>query len=73
MEKVAGTAELSRDGSLHGKAAAVQERVALLPDYNLPESESAGGNILSGLVGTGLVLVLCALGGGLMRLRRKSA
>ena len=47
--------------------------MALLPDYNLPESESAGGNILSGLVGTGLVLVLCALGGGLMRLRRKSA
>ena len=73
MEKVAGTAELSRDGSLHGKAAAVQERVALLPDYNLPESESAGGNILSGLVGTGLVLVLCALCGGLMRLRRKSS
>ena len=73
MEKVAGTSELSRDGSLHGKASAVQERMALLPDYNLPESESAGGNILSGLVGTGLVLVLCALGGGLMRLRRKSS
>ena len=73
MEKVAGTAELERQGPLHAGAANVQERTALLPDYNLPESESAGGNILSGIVGTGLVLVLCVLGGGLLRLRRRPA
>ena len=73
MEKVAGTAELERQGSLYAGAANVQEKTALLPDYNLPESESAGGNILSGIVGTGLVLVLCVLGGGLLRLRRQPA
>ena len=49
----------------------VQERVALLPDYNLPGSESAGGNILSGLVGTGLVLGLCVVVGALFRRRAR--
>jgi len=71
MERVAGTAELERSGALYKDAADIQEKTALLPDYNLPESESAGGNILSGLVGTGVVLVFCVLVGGVLRMRRK--
>ena len=62
MERVAGTAELERSGSMHEKAAEVQEKVAVLPGYALPGSDVAGGNVLSGLLGTGLVLVLCAVG-----------
>lgn len=62
MERVAGTAELERKGVVHLKAAEVQDKVALLPDYSLPDSESAGGNMLSGFLGTGIVLVLCAVG-----------
>ena len=67
MEKVAGTAELERADAIHSRAAEVQDSIALLPDYNLPDSESAGGNMLSGFVGTGLVLLLCVLGGTLFR------
>jgi cobalt/nickel transport system permease protein len=62
MERVAGTAELERTGTLHSVASGTQEKVAILPDYALPNSESVGGNILSGLVGTGFVLLLCACG-----------
>lgn len=73
MEKVAGTSELERKGSIYDGAANVQEKTSLLPDYNLPDSESAGGNMLSGVVGTGAVLLLCVLGGGLLRMRRRPA
>ena len=62
MERVAGTAELERSGSMHAKAAEVQEKIAVLPDYALPDSDAVGGNVLSGLLGTGLVLALCAVG-----------
>ena len=62
MERVAGTAEIERSGPVHAKAAEAQEKVALLPDYSLPGSDAAGGNILSGLLGTGSVLLLCAAG-----------
>ena len=71
MEKVAGTAELERTDSIHSSLADVQDKIALLPDYNLPDSESVGGNILSGLVGTGLVLGLCVLCGALFRRRAR--
>ncbi len=70
MEKVAGTSELESSGDLHSEAAAVQEKTALLPDYNLPESESAGGNILSGVVGSLIVLAICCLACGALNLRR---
>lgn len=70
MERVAGTAELERDGALHSGAARLQETSSLLPDYNLPGSEAAGGNILSGVVGTGAVLVLCVAGAYLLRKRQ---
>jgi cobalt/nickel transport system permease protein len=72
MERVAGTAELEYPGTIHSGAANVQEKVSLLPDYALPDSESVGGSILSGVVGTGLVLVLCVAGAFAVR-RRPSA
>ena len=72
MERVAGTAELEYPGTIHSGAANVQEKVSLLPDYALPDSESVGGGILSGVVGTGLVLVLCVAGAFAVR-RRPSA
>ena len=62
MERVAGTAELERSSVMHLKSAQLQEKVSVLPDYALPDSESVGGNILSGLLGTGVVLVLCVAG-----------
>ena len=73
MERVAGTSELQRSGKLHSAAAQAQENVAILPDYALPGSEGVGGNVLSGLLGTGAVLVLCAAGAFLARRRRQEA
>ena len=73
MERVAGTAELERPGAMHSKAAKVQEKTALLPDYALPDSDAVGGSILSGLLGTGGVLVLCVAGAYAVRRRRVEA
>ena len=73
MERVAGTAELERTGAIHSKAAQVQEKVSLLPDYALPDSDAVGGSILSGLLGTGVVLAICAVGAFMVRRRRLEA
>lgn len=73
MERVAGSSELERSGKLHSAAAQMQEDVAVLPDYALPGSGGAGGNIISGLLGTGAVQVLCAAGAFLARRRRQGA
>lgn len=73
MERVAGTAELESRGALHAGAEKIQEKVSLLPDYSLPSSDTAGGNILSGLLGTGIVLALCAAGAFVVRRRRLGA
>ena len=70
MERVAGTAEIERTGALHSAAADAQEKVAVLPDYALPGSEAIGGNVLSGLLGTGVVLLLCVGGAYAVRMRR---
>ena len=43
------------------KAAAVQEKTSLLPDYNFDGSDSAAGTSVSGLVGCALVAALAAI------------
>ncbi len=73
MERVAGTAELEKTGTLHSGAAKIQEKVSLLPDYSFPASDAAGGNILSGLLGTSIVLALCAAGAFILRRKRIGA
>jgi len=48
-------------------AAAVQESTSFLPDYAFPESDSAAGTTVSGLVGSaivaGVAVLICAAGG----------
>ena len=48
-------------------AAAVQEKTAFLPDYAFPDSDSAAGTTVSGLLGAGIVAAaavgICLLGG----------
>jgi hypothetical protein len=73
MRRVAGTTELDRAGAAHLKASQVQDKVAVLPDYALPDSDAIGGNVFSGLLGTGIVLALCAAGAyGIGRRRAKA-
>ena len=65
------------DSSTAERAAAIQESTALLPDYAFPQSESAVGTSVSGIVGSVIVAafagVLYLLIAGRRRLRKKEA
>lgn len=79
ITKVVGTAELvPPDSRLHTFFAAVQERVAILPDYAFKKpvangqvasegSEHAGGTSFAGIVGVGITLMLLMAGGVLLK------
>ena len=41
------------------KAGSIQEKTSFLPDYAFPDSESAAGTTVSGIVGAAIVLGLC--------------
>lgn len=63
-------------GSAADAAAAIQEKTALLPDYAFPDSDSAAGTSVSGLIGSALVAALAAaicLIGGFFRQKRHKA
>lgn len=61
MERIAGTAELEAPAdAAHAKAEEIQTSTSFLPDYAFPESEAASGTVVSGIVGSLMVLVLCA-------------
>lgn len=59
MERVAGTSELAATGNVYEAAAEIQETTSFLPDYALPNSESAVGTTISGLVGALIVAGVC--------------
>lgn len=62
--------------ALADAAGSVQEKTAILPDYALPDNESAAGTTLSGLVGSlmvaGVAVLLC-LAGGFFRKRKNAS
>ena len=63
--------EFGLSGSVSEAAASVQEATAFLPDYSFPDSESAAGTSVSGIVGSAIV-ALVALGiGALVKLTRR--
>lgn len=61
MEKVSGSAELESDGDLHSTLADVQEKTAVLPDYSFSNSDTVAGTSVSGVVGAGIVALLCVI------------
>lgn len=63
IERVTGDTELATPSGIHETLEGVQESIAILPDYSLPNSESAAGTSLSGVVGALLVIVFCVLVG----------
>jgi cobalt/nickel transport system permease protein len=71
MERAAGTAELESATPLHERAAAAQERTALLPDYNLPENGTAATGGLAGVIGTVIVGVSSAALYFVLSIRRR--
>ncbi len=59
IEKVTGEPELEAGEGIYGRAAAVQERTALLPDYAFHNSETAVGTSFSGIIGALAVAAVC--------------
>jgi cobalt/nickel transport system permease protein len=74
MEHTAGTTELEREDDVHSAAAAAQESIALLPDYDFADGEG-NGTSLSGVVGALMTCALAAAAGGAVVLykRRKAS
>ena len=68
--------EFGVTSSAADRAAAVQEKTAILPDYAFSDSDSAAGTTVSGLVGSALVAaiaVLICFIGGFFRKKHKAA
>ena len=59
IEKVTGSTELESASTLHLWAAQLQEKLALLPDYDFLHPTNGAGTSFSGIVGALLVLVVC--------------
>lgn len=77
MEQVAGSTELEDSGDgAYEVAAGIQDKTAILPDYALKNSDNAAGTSLSGIVGAGIVALVCVgccFGFGFFRKRQKKA
>lgn len=58
MERTAGTAELSGKSAVHERAAHLQEKSALLPDYGHEKLSDAAGTSAAGTAGSAAVLLL---------------
>lgn len=69
---ITGSTELAeRAGSIFAHAAALQEKLSLLPDYQLPGVNESLGGTAAGLIGTILVMVLACLVGRLLQKRNR--
>ena len=62
------------ESSVADTAAKVQETTSFLPDYAFPDSESAVGTTVSGIVGgalvAGVAVLICTLGGFFRKKKR---
>ena len=74
IEKTAGTAELTSDGSVYDKAADLQNATAILPDYAYVSSGddgSASGVTVAGVSGTIMTFALAGIAGYCIKSIRK--
>lgn len=75
MEKTAGTTELEVQGAAE-KAAEIQEKTALMPDYEAPVDNAAASTSLAGVAGSVMTFVLAGAAGGVIlavKKRKKKA
>lgn len=70
MEHTAGTSELEREGGIYEKAAGIQERTSLLPDYDFAAGEGTG-TTASGLIGAAVTAALAAGAGAVLTFTKK--
>lgn len=72
IDRLTGSTELEAAGELYQAAGSVQELTALLPDYAFKGSESALGTTFSGIVGSLVVVGVCAGACRLFKFFRKN-
>ena len=65
MEKTAGTAELEVQGAAE-KAADIQEKTALMPDYEAPVDNASASTSLAGVAGSVMTFLLAGAAGGVI-------
>ncbi len=73
IEKVTGGEELDTKATIHQNLEKVQETTAILPDYNLKDSESRAGGSFAGVVGVSITLGIILLAGGMIKLLQNRA
>ncbi len=73
IERTAGTGEIYADSEIHSAAEKVQEKSALLPDYNLPDSDSPVSGAFAGAIGTLATLSAAAAAGFALRKSKRAA
>ncbi len=73
IERTAGSGEISADSEIHSAAEKVQEKSALLPDYNLPDSNSPVSGAFAGAIGTLATLSAAAAAGFALRKSKRAA
>lgn len=72
IAKVTGSDELESTEEIHSQAAKIQEKTAILPDYNLKDSQSQGGTSIAGIVGVIITIgVVVATGTGMKVIRKR--
>lgn len=73
---VTGNAELSSEGAVHESLAQIQEKTAVLPDYNFSDANEENaqlGTSVSGLIGGAITLFVIAVIAKLLIINRKKA
>lgn len=69
---VSGSSELTAEGELYDASAAVVDATAVLPDYAFAQDgDNPGGTVVSGLVGSALVLAAAGGAGALIAVARR--
>lgn len=71
MEKTAGTAELEAQGQVLEKAADIQEKTALMPDYTAPAGSEAASTSVAGVTGAVITFLAAgAIGGAVVGVKK---
>ncbi len=75
IERVAGTPELERGGTVHDAAAGIADSVAIMPDYDFAGENSGSlfGTATAGILGSGITVLLAGGAGFIIYLARKKA
>lgn len=59
VERVAGQAEMKREGGIYTLTEKIQSLTSLLPDYTWKNRESVTGTVFSGVIGGIVVIAVC--------------